>query len=148
MEAIQASGRARAVGVSNFSREQLEALCTQAVVRPRCVQNRCFASMGWDREVRAFCATHGLIYQGFSLLTANRQALAHAELARIAERHGCTVSQIVFRFALEVGMIPLTGTTSADHMRLDLAAFDFRLEKAEVAQIENLVVHGSRGRGA
>ncbi|MGZ3355746.1 MAG: hypothetical protein ACXVBO_12930 [Isosphaeraceae bacterium] len=46
--------------------------------------------------------------------------MAHPELARIAERHGRTVSQIVFRFALDVGMVPLTGTTDAGHMRADL----------------------------
>ena len=43
---------------------------------------------------------------------------------------------MVFRFALDVGMIPLTGTTDAAHMREDLAAFDFRLEPDEVALIE------------
>jgi diketogulonate reductase-like aldo/keto reductase len=59
-------------------------------------------------------------------------------LARIAERRGRTVSQIVFRFALDVGMIPLTGTTDADHMRADLEVFDFRLEPAEVERIERL----------
>jgi diketogulonate reductase-like aldo/keto reductase len=81
-----------------------------------------------------------LVYQGFSLLTANRQALARPELVRIARRHGRTVSQIVFRFAFDVGMIPLTGTTDADHMREDLAIFDFRLEPEEVECIERLDV--------
>ena len=80
-----------------------------------------------------------MIYQGFSLLTANRAALAHPEMARIAARHGRTASQIVFRFALDVGMVPLTGTTNADHMRIDLECFDFRLEREELERIENLV---------
>ena len=80
-----------------------------------------------------------MIYQGFSLLTANRAVLAHPEMVRIATRHGRTVSQIVFRFALDVGMLPLTGTTNADHMRADLECFDFRLEREEVERIENLL---------
>ena len=67
-----------------------------------------------------FCAANGLTYQGFSLLTANRGVLAHPELIRIADRHRRTVSQIIFRFALDVGMIPLTGTTDVNHMRRDL----------------------------
>ena len=79
-----------------------------------------------------------LLPHGFSLLTANRKAMAHAELARIAERHGRTITQIVFRFALDVGMIPLTGTTNSDHMQSDLDVFGFRLESAEVDQIEAL----------
>ncbi|MEX0819424.1 MAG: aldo/keto reductase, partial [Pirellulaceae bacterium] len=111
MEAIHDSGRARIIGVSNFNLEQLRRLCQEARVRPRVVQNRCHAVRGWDRQVREFCAAHEMVYQAFSLLTANRQTLASPELARIAERHGRTVPQIVFRFALEVGMLPLTGTT-------------------------------------
>ncbi len=80
-----------------------------------------------------------MTYQGFSLLTANRAALAHPEMMRIAERLGRTASQIVFRFALDVGMMPLTGTTNADHMHADIECFDFRLERNEVEQIENLL---------
>src|SRR5205823_2312188 len=138
MEAVHAGGRARLLGVSNVTAEQLETLCAGARVRPRFVQNRCYAARGWDRGVRAFCAAHGLAYQGFSLLTANRGATARPELVRIARRHGRSVSQVVFRFALDIGMIPLTGTTDADHMRADLDAFDFRLEPEEVALIEGL----------
>src|SRR5271165_4509543 len=99
--------------------KQVRDLCREAHIRPRFVQNRCYAELGWDRDVRKFCATNGLVYQGFSLLTANRKVMAHPELTRIAEHHGRSPAQIVFRFALEVGMIPLTGTTDAGHMRSD-----------------------------
>src|SRR5207245_4556515 len=95
MEAIHDSGRARLLGVSNLTLEQLQRLCQQARVRPHFVQNRCYAVRGWDCPVREFCGANGLVYQGFSLLTANRAALARPELARIAARHGRTVSQIV-----------------------------------------------------
>ena len=138
MEAIHDSGRARLLGVSNVSLEQLQALCRKARVQPRFVQNRCYAVRGWDRGVREFCAANGLVYQGFSLLTANREVLARPAMARIAQRHGRSVSQVAFRFALDVGMLPLTGTTDADHMRADLEVFDFRLEPDEVERIERL----------
>jgi diketogulonate reductase-like aldo/keto reductase len=136
MEAVHASGRARLLGVSNVMLEQLRELCGSAKVPPRFVQNRCYAARGWDRAVRAFCSANGIAYQGFSLLTGNPDVLKHRELVRIAARYGRTVGQVVFRFALDVGMLPLTGTTSAEHMREDLAVFDFRLEPDEVAQIE------------
>lgn len=140
IEAIHDSGRARLLGVSNVTLEQLRALCREARVRPRFVQNRCYASRGWDRGVREFCRANQLIYQGFSLLTANRNVMAHAELTRIAKRHGRTAAQIVFRFALDVAMVPLTGTTDADHMRADLDVFGFALEPREVERIEGLGV--------
>jgi diketogulonate reductase-like aldo/keto reductase len=138
MEALHANGRTRLLGVSNVTLEQLQALCKDARVRPRFVQNRCYVSQGWDRRVRTFCAANGITYQGFSLLTANRSAMADPEIVRIAKRHGRSAAQIVFRFALEVGMIPLTGTTDADHMRADLEVFDFRLSPDEFAIIEGL----------
>lgn len=140
MESLQQSGRARLLGVSNVDLDQLRLLCDRAAVRPRFVQNRCYAVLGWDRAVREFCTANGIAYQGFSLLTANRHALTHPELRRIAERHGRGVAQVVFRFALEVGMVPITGTTDPAHMRADLAAFDFSLDPDEVSRIERLVV--------
>jgi diketogulonate reductase-like aldo/keto reductase len=135
METIYDSGRARLLGVSNVTLEQLQCLCREARVRPSFVQNRCYAVRGWDRQVREFCAANELVYQGFSLLTANRKVMATAELAQIAERHGRTIAQIVFRFALERGMIPLTGTSNADHMQVDLDVFDFCLEPEDVERI-------------
>ena len=139
MEAIFDSGRTRLLGISNVSLEQLERLCQEARVQPRFVQNRCYAVQGWDYHVRAFCGANGLVYQGFSLLTANREALASPEIIRIARRHGRTIPQIVFRFALSVGMIPLTGTTDPAHMKADLDVFDFDLAAEEVERIESLM---------
>ncbi len=138
MEAIHDGGRARWLGVSNFSLEQLRDLFLKTRIKPRFVQNRCYAVRGWDRGIREFCTENGLIYQGFSLLTANRDALAHPEFARIAKRHGRTVSQIAFRFALDVGMLPLTGTSSVNHMQENLSVFDFRLDAGEIERIEGL----------
>jgi diketogulonate reductase-like aldo/keto reductase len=138
MEAIYDSGQARLLGVSNVSFAQLKLLCQRARVQPSFVQNRCYAVRGWDYDVRQFCGAQGIAYQGFSLLTANPEVLGSADVARIAARHGRTVAQTIFRFALDVGMVPLTGTTSADHMRTDLAVFDFRLSPEEVATIEQI----------
>lgn len=132
MEAAHASGRARLLGVSNVTAEQLEELCGLARVRPAFVQNRCYASAGWDARVRAVAGRHDVVYQGFSLLTANEHALRRPEVSAIAAAHGRTTAEIVLRFALQLGMIPLTGTTSAAHMRDDLSIYDFALAPAEV----------------
>jgi diketogulonate reductase-like aldo/keto reductase len=139
MEQLHAAGRVRLVGVSNFTVDQLQELWQRARVRPRFVQNRCCASRGWDRRVRSFCQANGLVYQGFSLLTANRAVLSHPEVRGIAGRLGCTVSQVVFRFAIEVGMVVLTGTTSATHMDSDLETARLHLTPDEVLRIETLV---------
>ena len=117
---------------------QLSLLCAKATVLPSFVQNRCYAVRGWDQEVRRICNEHGIVYQGFSLLTANRRELGSSKLQQIATRHSRTPEQIVFRFALDVGMLPLTGTTNAEHMSQDLAVFDFQLDAEEVRTIEKI----------
>jgi diketogulonate reductase-like aldo/keto reductase len=142
MEAIHATGRARLLGVSNVGLDQLKALWKDARVRPRFVQNRCYAVRGWDRDVRDFCRANDIVYQGFSLLTANRDFLVGPVVSEIARRHGRTIPQIAFRFALDVGMLPLTGTTNAEHMRTDLDVFGFRLEPAEIERIETIAQAG------
>jgi diketogulonate reductase-like aldo/keto reductase len=124
------------IGVSNITAAQLAQLLEQANVKPMVVQNRCFAALGWDKDVREICQAHGLIYQGFSLLTANREVLIYPETQRLAKRLGATPAQIVFRFAMQVGMLPLTGTTSELHMKQDLEAERLTLSAAEVRQIE------------
>lgn len=136
MEALQAEGKARLIGVSNVSRDQLRALVTGSEVTPAFVQNRCFARTGWDRAVRVMCAEKGIAYQAFSLLTANVHELQLPAVTAIVAKSGRTLAQVLFRFALQAGMIPLTGTTSEAHMRENLAAYDFELHEDQVAAIE------------
>ena len=138
MEAIVRNGSASRLGISNVSAEQLSLLCAKATVLPSFVQNRCYAVRGWDQEVRRICNEHDIVYQGFSLLTANRRELGSSKLQQIAKRYSRTPEQIVFRFALDVGMLPLTGTTNAEHMSQDLAVFDFQLDAEEVRTIEKI----------
>jgi diketogulonate reductase-like aldo/keto reductase len=136
MEDRHRSKTALRLGISNVSLEQLVTLHEGSAVKPAFVQNRCFARSGWDGEVRRFCTETGMVYQGFSLLTANPRALASAAVQAAARRCGRTPAQVVFRFALEVGMLPLTGTTDPGHMRDDLDAAEFALRPEEVAAIE------------
>ena len=138
MEEIHASGRAGMIGISNVNAVQLAALVKRAQVRPMAVQNRCFANRGWDREVRAICKAHGIMYQGFSLLTANPAVLQHPPIISIAERLGVQAEQVVFRFAMQVGMVPLTGTSSLNHMKEDLQASNIDLSGDEVNFIESV----------
>ncbi len=132
------AGRTRLLGVSNVSLRHLQQMVATGAEAPAFVQNRCFASRGWDRDVRAFCAQRRITYQGFSLLTANMEVLGHPVVARIAARTQATPAQVVFRFARAVGMLPLTGTSSAEHMRQDLASGRLTLAADEIKAIESL----------
>jgi diketogulonate reductase-like aldo/keto reductase len=136
IEAEALQERARFIGVSNFTLEQLRELLRLATVAPRFVQNRCYARTGWDRAVRQLCAEHGVVYQGFSLLTANRSELSQPVVKALSERTGRSPAELVFRFARELAMLPLTGTSSEHHMRLDLHALEVPLDPADAALLE------------
>jgi len=130
------AGRTRLLGVSNISLAQLRQMARAHAEPPAFVQNRCYARLGWDREVRAFCREHNIIYQGFSLLTANIEVLRHRLVAGLAAQFKASSAQIIFAFAREVGMLPLTGTSSAEHMRQDLESRLLELPPDAVNAIE------------
>lgn len=132
------AGRTRLLGVSNISLAQLQQMARAHAEPPAFVQNRCYAMRGWDREVRAFCREHNIIYQGFSLLTANVEVVRHPLVAGLSAQFNASPAQIIFAFARQVGMLPLTGTTNADHMKQDLASHELTLAPDTVLTIESI----------
>ena len=130
------AGRTRLLGISNISLAQLQQMARAHAEPPAFVQNRCYAVRCWDRDVRAFCREHNIIYQGFSLLTANRQVLGHPTIAALAAEITATPAQVIFAFARSVGMLPLTGTTNPEHMKQDLASLSLELPPDAVNAIE------------
>lgn len=164
MEELFQATLVRNLGVSNVSIEQLQELVTFAKIKPRFVQNRCYAQTRWDKAIREYCRGQDIFYQGFSLLTANRQYLGgevyrspdrktpklvfdeetggslkvHPAISKIIESTGKTIQQIIFKFAQQVAMIPITGSTSLPHLASNLAIGDFELDQKQLAAIENI----------
>jgi diketogulonate reductase-like aldo/keto reductase len=130
------AGRTHRLGVSNVSLEHLQQMEAAHLELPGFVQNRCYARFGWDREIRLFCEQRKIVYQGFSLLTANREVLQHAPLISLAAELNATPEQVVFRFARALGMLPLTGSSNADHMKEDLVSSELTLPPEIVRAIE------------
>lgn len=130
------AGRTRLVGVSNVGLRHLQQMAKSGCELPGFVQNRCFASTGWDREVREFCRQHEIVYQGFSLLTANRELWQHPPFVELAQKLEATPAQVIFSFARAVGMLPLTGTSDQEHMKQDLATVDLKLPDQIVRALE------------
>lgn len=138
IESLYDSGKTRIIGISNVSAEQLSLLCTKARHKPMVVQNRCYAAFGWDKEVREICRANQIIYQGFSLLTANSGIFTEPDLRALAAKYQTGLAQIVFRFSQQIGMLPLTGTTNQQHMKEDLQSDRFTLLPEEIRQIETI----------
>ncbi|MBT4556980.1 MAG: aldo/keto reductase, partial [Nitrospina sp.] len=101
IEDLYKAGKTRFIGISNVNIVQLKLLTEKAEIKPMVVQNRCFANRGWDGEVRGFCKTNQIAYEGFSLLTANPFVMQNPEVQSIARELGKTPEQVVFRFSMQ-----------------------------------------------
>ena len=140
MERIFHDGGAKQLGISNcYDPQQLELLYRDAQVKPAVIQNRFYAETQYDRGIRDFCRQQRIIYQSFWTLTANPQVLAHATLQALSEKYRRSAAQLFFRYLNHAGIIPLTGTTSAIHMKEDLAVMDFELTADEYKAIGTLL---------
>lgn len=139
-EAQVDAGVVRALGISNCYDPHLLATLWQAArIKPAVVQNRFYKETGYDRTIRDFCLRHGVRYQSFWTLSANPHLLAHRELQALATRYSATTAQILFRYLTQIGVTPLTGTTSELHMQQDLAIFELTLSELELARIGALL---------
>jgi diketogulonate reductase-like aldo/keto reductase len=132
------AGRSRLLGVSNVSLAHLQQMESSHAEMPAFVQNRCFARFGWDRDVRKFCKERNIVYQGFSLLTANQEVLHHPAFVALAKQLNATPPQVVFAFARSLGMLPLTGTSNPEHMKQDLASLRLELPADAVNALESI----------
>lgn len=140
MEALVDSGGARQIGISNCYRlEVLTSLHAASRIKPAVVQNRFYAKTGYDMEIRAFCRANRMVYQSFWTLSANPHLLADETLRLLSLKYRRTPAQVLFRYLTLNEVVPLTGTRSPDHMREDLAIFDFVLTESELRAITALL---------
>jgi diketogulonate reductase-like aldo/keto reductase len=140
LETLVDSGVVSQLGISNCYRlDDLKGLNEAVRVKPAVVQNRFYADTNYDRDVRAYCDQHQIIYQSFWTLSANPQLLAHTTMTALASTHNRSAAQILFRYLTQIGVVPLTGTRSEAHMRDDLDLFDFKLSNVERDAISELL---------
>lgn len=140
MEDIFAAGGVLQLGLSNcYSLAPLESLYEKAKIKPVVLQNRFHAQTGYDFEIREFCRQRQIFYQSFWTLTANPDILQHAVIQTLAEKYQRSPAQIFFRYLSQIDIIPLTGTTAENHMREDLAIFEFELTPIECDAISRLL---------
>jgi diketogulonate reductase-like aldo/keto reductase len=136
MEIIQKTGGARQLGISNcYDPEVFRSLYADATVKPSVVQNRFYQDTGYDVDLRHWCSNHGVIYQSFWTLTANPHIIASNTVRTIAKKYKKTEAQIFLRYLSQSGIVPLTGTSSEQHMREDLGIFNFELSPEDLKNV-------------
>ena len=138
MEAHVASGEVRRLGISNcYDLHALQQLHRDATIKPSCVQNRFYDQTRHDTALRRWCADNGVQYQSFWTLTGNRHILQGRAVKEVARAHGVTPEQAWLGFVRAIGIVPLSGTTSSEHMAHDLQLPD--LTDAEVQRLGYLI---------
>jgi diketogulonate reductase-like aldo/keto reductase len=126
MEEAVDSGKVHRLGISNcYDYGTFTSLYEQARVKPSVLQNRLYEESGFDTELRAFCQEHGIWYQSFWTLTANRHALATPRARQMADSvqgdSKLTPQTLMYAYLMKSGYItPLSGTTSVAHMKEDV----------------------------
>ena len=140
METIQKTGGALQLGISNcYNTEVMKQLYADATIKPAIVQNRFYKETGYDVDLRNWCAIHGVIYQSFWTLTANPHILTSNTVQTISQKYNKTAPQIFFRYLSQIGIVPLIGTSSEQHMREDLSIFEFELSSDELKLVSRIL---------
>ena len=139
-EQFHSNQQVRYLGISNcYDVKYLQSLYETVSVKPTFVQNRFYGKTGFDREIREFCEEKQIRYQSFWTLTANPAILNNAVVLQSARMHKKSPQQIFFKFVQSLGIIPLSGTTSLEHMRDDMQLNDFELSSGEEDYMKNLI---------
>lgn len=140
MEEIVNHSDVKQLGISNcYDLTKMQQLYHDARVKPSILQNRFYKETNFDKNLRHWCSENHIIYQSFWTLTANPALLQNPVLTDIASLNNKTPAQILFRYLTQVGVIPLTGTTSDVHMVEDLAIFAFELSETDINKIDHLL---------
>ncbi|MEM6959434.1 MAG: aldo/keto reductase, partial [Myxococcota bacterium] len=126
LEAAVDAGHVRQLGISNcYDVALFKRLFAGARIPPAVLQNRFYRDSGYDVALRAFCKDQGVVYQSFWTLTANPDLLASDAVRTACATHTKTPAQVLYRALTQLGIVPLIGTTSRQHMNEDLAIFSF-----------------------
>ncbi|WP_066039008.1 aldo/keto reductase [Herbiconiux solani] len=136
MEKILASGRAKAIGVSNFTVDHLERLIAETEIVPAVNQVELHVDFQ-QAELRAFAAEKGIAIEAWGPLGQGK-INESPELSAIAEAHGKSVPQTIIRWHLDVGNIVIPKSNNKDRMAQNFDVFDFELSASEIATIATL----------
>lgn len=134
---LRESGKARAIGVSNFKPAHLDRLIAETGVVPAVNQIELSPAIP-RREQRAYGAEHGIVTESWSPIGGSGDLLREPVLARLAQKHGRTPGQIVLRWHVQNGLVAIPKSKSPERMAQNRAVFDFELDAADLAELDRL----------
>lgn len=133
---VQAKGLAKSIGVCNFTIGHLTELLENSEYVPQVNQVE-FSPFLYQKELLEFCVGKGIVLEAYSPLTRGHQ-LDNPVLNSIAQKHGKTSPQVLIRWALQHGVVPLPKSSKANRIEQNAQVFDFELSTEEMARLDSL----------
>jgi diketogulonate reductase-like aldo/keto reductase len=143
MEELQAEGKIKSIGVSNFFQEHLEALFETAKVIPAVNQIE-FHPGYWQQELVSYCKKQNITLEAWSPL-ARGKVFENEVLEEIAKAHNKSVSQVCLRWIIQHEVIAIPKSTNPERIQENIELFDFELTSAEMEKIDHLPKMGFSG---
>lgn len=136
LERAREEGLAREIGVSNYSIRQTEQLIEASGEAPVVNQIE-WTPFGWSPDMLGYCDDRDIVIQGYSPLT-RAERLDDERLARLAAEYDRTPAQLLLRWALQKGTVPLPKANRTEHREENLGAFDFRIDADGMKRLDEL----------
>ena len=133
---LREEGRARSIGVSNFTPAHLQRLIDETGVVPAVNQIELHPRFQ-QRELRAFDAERGIVTESWSPL-AQGKLVGDPTVDAVARRHGRTAAQVILRWHLDLGLVVIPKSSRPERMRENLDVLDFRLDADDMARLAAL----------
>ena len=135
-------GKVRAIGVSNFKLAHLDRLIEETGVTPQVNQVQLDPTIPRAEE-RRYHAAHGIVTESWSPIGAGGDLLADATIGDIARTRGKTPAQIVLRWHVQLGLVPIPKTSKPERLAENIDVFDFELTSEEMERMAALDRHGA-----
>ncbi len=136
MEEIYASGKARAIGVSNFHPQHIEDLLTTATIKPMINQIELHPHLN-QKELIAYCQKQDIAITAYSPL-GHGDVLDNELLKSIGEHHNKSVAQVVLRWDIQNNVTAIPKSVNKERIIANLDVFDFELTDEEMTQIDSI----------
>lgn len=142
MEAIAKSGRARAIGISNFNERRMRSVLRRAEVPPAVNQVNC-SVFKYSRGLHDLCTKENVVYEAYSPLHRGK-GLDNATLVDVAQRHSKTTAQVLLRWALQKNMVIIPKSVRRERIVENADIYDFEISEDDMERLESI----SRPSGA
>jgi diketogulonate reductase-like aldo/keto reductase len=138
MEKAYKEGKVRAIGISNFTKAQVEELLSACEAKPTVLQTE-LHPYNQEPELKKFLSENGIVPQAWYPLGHGDKALGAEPLfSELGKKYGKTNQQIILRWHIQTGNIVIPGSKNPEHIKSNFDLFDFALTDEEMARIAQI----------